>query len=56
MRNTTGTGLKLADRPDIDSTDFDYPEHEPQWIPAGSARICTVCGALDLQALEVSGS
>jgi hypothetical protein len=48
--------LKLADRPVLDSTDFDYPEHQPQWMPAGSARICGVCGALDLPALEVSGS
>ena len=46
------TGLKmteeLADLPVLDGTDFDYPEHAPQWIPAGSARICSVCGALDL--------
>ena len=54
MRNTTE--LKPADRPDIDGTDFDYPEHAPRWIPAGSARICMVCGAVDLPALEVSGS
>jgi hypothetical protein len=41
---------------DMTDADFDYPEHAPQWIPAGSARICGVCGALDLQALEVSQS
>ena len=51
MRNTTTTELKLADRPVLDSTDFDYPEHAPRWVPAGSARICGVCGALDLPAL-----
>ena len=48
------TGLKateeLADLPVLDGTDFDYPEHAPQWIPAGSARICGVCGRLDMPA------
>lgn len=47
---------ELADLPVLDGTDFDYPEHAPRWIPAGSARICSVCGALDLPVLEVSGS
>ena len=52
------TGLKmteeLADLPVLDGTDFDYPEHTPQWIPAGSARICGVCGGLDMPAEPAS--
>jgi hypothetical protein len=41
-------GLKTEQRPAVTAADFDYPEHDPQWIPAGSARICAVCGRLDL--------
>ena len=50
MKTVLKVTEELADLPVLDGTDFDYPEHTPQWIPAGSARICWVCGALDLPA------
>ena len=37
----------LEDMREAAEADFGYPEHEPQWIPAGSARVCRVCGMLD---------
>jgi len=47
---------KLADHPVVTGADFDYPEHDPQWILAGSARVCGVCGMVDLPELQRAGT
>jgi hypothetical protein len=36
--------------------DFDYPEHAPEWLETGSAKVCTVCGAVSFEMEDESGT
>lgn len=37
---------KLNEQLDRLAGEFDYPEHDPEWVEVGSALLCVVCGRI----------
>ena len=50
-----GTMTQLIEQFEVTEADFEILPHDPQWIPAGAARVCAVCGEVSLGGALRSG-